>query len=63
MKKLKKLSRENLKNLNGGRPLYPCFDIQDVSHCFSNYAECSLHSNNCRNNTIEFCGKILYCMY
>ncbi|WP_407648264.1 bacteriocin-like protein [Chryseobacterium formosus] len=66
MKNLKKLSRENLKKLKGGgrimhEPLYPCYDIRDVSHCYGDYYNCAVHSNSC--TPMEFCGQTLYCMW
>ncbi|VFB04086.1 bacteriocin-like protein [Chryseobacterium sp. FDAARGOS 1104] len=59
MKNLKKLSRENLKNLNGGNRQNLCLDIRDVSSCHSDYYHCALYSNNCF--PIQFCEQTLYC--
>ncbi|MGO4709637.1 hypothetical protein AB4Y90_11085 [Chryseobacterium sp. 2TAF14] len=65
MKNLKKLSRENLKNLKGeggkGASWYLCDDIRDVSHCYGDYYNCAVHSNSC--TPMEFCGQTLYCMW
>lgn len=61
MKNLKKLSRENLKNLKGGNRIPICLDIRDVSHCYSDYYNCAVHSNSC--TPIEFCSQTLYCMW
>ncbi|WP_131725909.1 MULTISPECIES: bacteriocin-like protein [Chryseobacterium] len=68
MKNLKKLSRENLKNLKGGgRNLGGswdlCDDIRDVSSCYSSYDECRLHSGSGCTNTTQFCGQTLYCIW
>ncbi|VXB65717.1 MULTISPECIES: bacteriocin-like protein [Chryseobacterium] len=63
MKNLKKLSRENLKNLKGGgdRYLYPCDDISDVSNCYLSHDVCMLYSGSgCTAR--GFCGQTLYCM-
>ncbi|MCD1117776.1 bacteriocin-like protein [Chryseobacterium turcicum] len=67
MKNLKKLSRENLKNLKGeggiGASWDLCLDIRDVSSCYSSYDHCKLYSGSGCLNTIEFCGQTLYCIW
>jgi len=63
MKNLKKLSRENLKNLKGGGKPHLCLDIRDVSNCYSSYDECRLHSGSGCSNTIQFCEQTLYCIW
>ncbi|WP_435523477.1 bacteriocin-like protein [Chryseobacterium indoltheticum] len=65
MKNLKKLSRENLKNLKGGGGIGSswdlCDDLRDVSNCYSSYDHCRLYSGSgCA--TTQFCGQTLYCV-
>ncbi|WP_410492944.1 bacteriocin-like protein [Chryseobacterium sp. 5_R23647] len=63
MKNLKKLSRENLKNLKGGgdKPIKLCDDHSDTSNCYSSQEDCMYYSGvTCEGR--RSCDRILYCM-
>ncbi|MCD0455929.1 hypothetical protein LPB85_10835 [Chryseobacterium sp. LC2016-27] len=60
MKNLKKLSRENLKNLKGGGgPYKPCDDMSDLSNCYASLDDCMYSNNACEVR--RSCSQTLYC--
>ncbi|MGE6394044.1 hypothetical protein ACI513_05295 [Chryseobacterium sp. M5] len=63
MKNLKKLSRENLKNLKGGGRAHLCLDMRDVSQCYSSYEHCRVNSGSGCYEPIQFCEQTLYCIW